>query len=149
MEKIPLCCYLLSWENCWYTKCCFLLSVGTLHRSWIKFLIENKVPKVILWWAYARLNVHFWSAKEIVNGKNFLIGLIWLFKCFFYVINHYPVKFGVHRTCGIGDITFLICHETSHNHVIKELCEFVHCGPIPQAINFQCLVVVSQVKSEI
>ena len=39
--KTPWCCYLLSWENRKHTSCCFLLSVGRLRRSGIKFLIGN------------------------------------------------------------------------------------------------------------
>ena len=49
-------------------------------------------------------------------------------------MSHDPVKFGVHRTCGIGDIVFFICHETLYNQVVKESCDFVHGGPIPAII---------------
>ena len=35
-----------------------------------------------------------------------------------HVIIHRPVKFGVHRTCGIRDITLLIC-----DYLMKELRE--------------------------
>ena len=40
-KTILLCCYLLSWENHGYTKCCILLSVGIFHWSRTKFLIGN------------------------------------------------------------------------------------------------------------
>ena len=38
----------------------------------------------------------------------------------FNVISYHPVKFGVHKACGIGDKTFLIRNVTTHGHVIKE-----------------------------
>ena len=48
-----------------------------------------------------------------------------------HLISQYPFKLFDHRTCGIGDITFFICHETAYNHVIKESCDFVCGGPMP------------------
>ena len=29
------------------------------------------------------------------------------------ILSHHPAKFGVHRPCESGDITFFICHVTS------------------------------------
>ena len=69
--------------------------------------------------------------KKFMNGKNFLLRLMLFFECWFHVTSHYPVTFGVHRTCGIGDLTFFVCHEATYNHVIKESCDFVYGGPIP------------------
>ena len=51
-----------------------------------------------------------------MNGNNFLLRVMRFVKYWFYVISHYPVKFGVHRTFGIGDITFFVCHKTTYNH---------------------------------
>ena len=84
-----------------------------------------------------------------MNGKNLLLGVIRLFGCCFHVISHLPVKFGVHRTCGIGDITLFICLETTCNQVIKESCDFSHGGPIPETITLPILVVMSNVKTDV
>ena len=39
------------------------------------------------------------------------------------VCNH-SNKFSDHRHCGNGDLMFLICHVTSHDHVFKGLYGF-------------------------
>ena len=56
-----------------------------------------------------------------MNAKKFLLRKLEFSESWSYIIIHYPVKFGVHRICGIGDITFFVCHETTRNYVIKEL----------------------------
>ena len=94
---------------------------------------------------YVRWEVKFSGGKKFMNGKNFLLKVIWFFEWCSHVISHYPVKFGVHRTCEIGVRTFFICHETTYNHVIKESCNFVHIGPIPLAITLSSLVVMRHV----
>ena len=66
-----------------------------------------------------------------MNGKSFLLRGMWFFEYWSHVLSHYPVKLGVHRTCGIEVRTFFICHEISYNHVIKELFNFMDGGPIP------------------
>ena len=87
--------------------------------------------------------------KKIVNGNNFLLRGMWFFEYWFRVISSYPVNLCVHRTCRIGVTTFFIWHETMYNHVIKELCNFVHGGPIPLAITLSSLVVMRHVKTVI
>ena len=59
-----------------------------------------------------------------MNGNNFLLRVMQFVKCWSYVISHYRVKFGVHRTFGIGDITIFVCHKTTYNHDqrIMRLC---------------------------
>ena len=57
-----------------------------------------------------------------MNGKNLLLRVMLFFECRFHVIS---------KTCGIGDIKFFVCHETTYNRVIKELCYLVHGGPVP------------------
>ena len=84
-----------------------------------------------------------------MNGKNFLLKGMWFFEYWSHMMCHYPVKFGVHRTCGIGIRTFFICHETTYNPVIKLLCDFVHGDPIPWAITLSSFVVMRHVKKEI
>ena len=54
--------------------------------------------------------------KKFMNGTNFLLRVMWFVKCWFHVISHYPVKVGAHRTFGIGDLTFFVCHKTIYNH---------------------------------
>ena len=85
--------------------------------------------------------------KKIMNGNSFLLRRMRL-KYWSCVISSSPVNLCVHRTCGIGVRMFFICHEATYNHVIKELCDFVHSGPIPSAITLSSLVVVKHVKTE-
>ena len=66
-----------------------------------------------------------------MNGKNFLLRVMWFFAFWPYVIGQCPVEFGVRRTCGIGDIAFFICQKTTYNHLTKESCNFVYGGLIP------------------
>ena len=66
-----------------------------------------------------------------MNGKTFLLKVMYFFEFWSHVISQYPVKFSVHRTCEIGDIAFFICYETTYYHVIKQSYDFVHGGPIP------------------
>ena len=58
--------------------------------------------------------------KKFMNERNFLLRVMWFFECWSDVISNYPVKFSVHRTCGTGYITFVICHEITYSHLIKE-----------------------------
>ena len=66
-----------------------------------------------------------------MTGKSVLLRVMWFLELLCHVISHYPVKFGVHRACGIGNIAVFICRETTNNHVTKESCDFVYIGPVP------------------
>ena len=66
-----------------------------------------------------------------MSGKNLLLRVMRFIKLWSHVLNHYSVKSGVHRTCGIGDIAFFIYHEITYSHVIKELFDFGHGDQIP------------------
>ena len=44
-------------------------------------------------------------------------------------LTDHPTVFGGHRHCGIEDIMVLVCHVISHNHAIKELCDFIGGSP--------------------
>ena len=44
-------------------------------------------------------------------------------------MSHYPVRFDVHMTCGIGEMIVFIFHETSYDHMMKEPCDFVRGDP--------------------
>ena len=46
--------------------------------------------------------------KVYMNGESFLPRVMSFFEC------------GVHRTYGIGDIAFSICHEFTCDHLIKK-----------------------------
>ena len=48
MGKIPLCCYLLLWENREYAKCFFLLSVGMFCQKEVNFLLGNFTGEPIM-----------------------------------------------------------------------------------------------------
>ena len=45
------------------------------------------------------------------------------------MVNHISAKFGGDRHHNSGDIMLLVCHLVSHDHVIKESCEFVGRSP--------------------
>ena len=49
----------------------------------------------------------------------------------------------------VGDIAIFICHEITYNHVLEELCNFVHGSPVPSTILLSSLVVMSHVKTEV
>ena len=53
-------------------------------------------------------------------------------------------KFDTYRSCGRGDITLLICHVTSRDHVIKRTCDIVGGSPHPKTPPYQatCLQVL-------
>ena len=44
----------------------------------------------------------------------------WVCRLGLFILSHHPAKFGVHRPCESGDITFFVCHVTtlSKCHVI-------------------------------
>ena len=77
MGKMPLCYYLLPWENRGYTMYCLLLSVGTLQRSGIKLLIENltRVPIIEF---YTRLGI--WNCTSVWSTDKFIRKLMLLRK---------------------------------------------------------------------
>ena len=76
-------------------------------------------------------------------GKNVLLKVMWCFESRSNVMSHYPVKFDVNRTCGIRDITFFVCHETTYNHVIKGLRNYANCAWQPSTISQYLLKFVS------
>ena len=41
------------------------------------------------------------------------------------MVSHHFVMFGGHWPGAIRDVTHLICHVTSENHVIERFCDFV------------------------
>ena len=83
-----------------------------------------------------------------MNGKNLLLRMMRFFECWTHVISQQPFNFGVRRTCGIEGISF-ICHQTTYNHVIRQLCDFVCYGPISQATTLPSLVATSLAEAEI
>ena len=106
------------------------------------------LTKVILYWFYLKLTTFLRWGIKFINGKNFLLIVMWFFEFWSQVISHYPIKFDIHRTCWIGDIA-LFCQVTTCNHVLKESCDFVHGDPTPWAIILSSFVVISHVKTEI
>ena len=51
---------------------------------------------------------HFWFFTRPRNRC-----VTWLCRWGFHVVSYHSAKFGVHRPCESGDITFLICHVTT------------------------------------
>ena len=56
---------------------------------------------------------------------------MWLYGWELVVVCHHPDKFGDHRHCDNWDLTFLICHQTSRNHLLKWQCDFKGGSPLP------------------
>ena len=57
-------------------------------------------------------------------------------------MSHHSNKFGGHRHCGIGDITILVCHVISQDHVIKGLCPFIDSSPSRLVIILRSVVAI-------
>ena len=77
MEKMPLCCDLLPWQNRGYTKLCYLLSAGTPHRH------LTNVPDGEFYWCadhefYARLGM--WNCKSVWPSDKFVRKLMLMHK---------------------------------------------------------------------
>ena len=60
--------------------------------------------------------------KKIYEKKE---RVIWFFEWWFDFINHDRIKFCVHKTFGIGNITFFVCHKTTYDHMINKSYDFV------------------------
>ena len=45
---------------------------------------------------------------------------MWLYEWKLFIVCHHPYKFGGHRYCGSGGITFLIVRVVSQDDAIKE-----------------------------
>ena len=61
-----------------------------------------------------------------MNGNSFLLRVLCaIAECLFHVKSYHPVRFGVHRTFGIGDITLFIFHEAICN---QSVASCGHCG---------------------
>ena len=63
--------------------------------------------------------------------------------------SHHLVKFGDHRSQGIGDITFFICHVTWYIQVMNRLCGFANSIFSSQATSLSRLVAIGLVEVEI
>ena len=50
---------------------------------------------------------------------------MWLYEWKLLIVCHHPYKFGGHRYCGSGDITFLIVRVVSQDDAIKESRKFM------------------------
>ena len=68
---------------------------------------------------------------------------MWVFGWWAHVISYLPNKFSVHKICGIGDITFFICHEPTYDHTVKESYDYVCDGPVSSAITLISLVAMN------
>ena len=51
--------------------------------------------------------------------------VMWLHGWIPLTLRYHPAKFGGHRSCRRGDIVFLIWHMTSHDHMVRGLCDFI------------------------
>lgn len=63
-----------------------------------------------------------------MTSRNHLIKELWFYGWELLAVNHGSVNFGGHNSCRSGDLTFLICHKTSHDHLIKELYDLKDGG---------------------
>ena len=57
-------------------------------------------------------------------------------------------NFGKHRHCYTGDLTILICHVTSSNHIFKGSCKFMDGSPLYYVATLPCLVSIGVVQIE-
>ena len=61
------------------------------------------------------------------------------------MVTHHLAKFNDHRPCSSRDITYLVCHVTLQDNMIKESCDFMegnssfHVNTLP---SFVAIVIV-------
>ena len=58
-------------------------------------------------------------------------------------------KFGQCKLCNLEDLTILIYHLTSREHVFKGLCNFMGGRPSQEIATLPCLVSIGLVQVEI
>ena len=68
--------------------------------------------------------------------------VMWLYVEEPIMISYYPVNFGGHKHCCSRDIKFLTCHVTSHDHVIKDSCDFMGRSPSQYLTTQPSLVII-------
>ena len=51
-----------------------------------------------------------------------------------------------HKCCVNGEIMFLVCHE--HEHMFRDLCEFMGGSPSWKVTTLPCLMVIGLVQVE-
>ena len=76
-------------------------------------------------------------------------GVVWLYGYEPFKISHHFNKFHGHRYCNSGDIIVLACHVISHDHAIRESCDFIGSGPSRWATILPTLVVKDTLVVEI
>ena len=72
--------------------------------------------------------------KKIINGKSFLLRVMWYFEFWSHVMSPYPVKFGIHRTWKLAIKCFLFVTRLhiiswlfgSHEPMWKQGCNFFY-----------------------
>ena len=52
-------------------------------------------------------------------------GLCYFMRRSSYIVTHHLAKFNSHRSCGSRGMTYLMCHMTLQDHVIKGYCNFM------------------------
>ena len=60
--------------------------------------------------------------------------------------SHHPPKFGGRRPCESLNITLLVCHVTSHDHMMKMSCDLADGQLPPFVIILQRLLTIDFVK---
>ena len=89
-------CIFVTWQCnrvvTWHVGWGLLILVTTLLSLWALRLVKAKIE--YFWFV-------MWQHHRSVT---------WLFGWVFVILRYHPTKFGVHKPCESGDITFFICH---------------------------------------
>ena len=85
----------LDWGGTWHAELGLIILVTMLLGLLILWLVKVKIK-------------YFWFDTCVHNWS-----VTWLCGWGSLILSHHPAKFGVHRLCESGDITFFICHVTT------------------------------------
>ena len=91
------------------------------------------------------------SGMVVVNIKQFFICHVISKDRLFKVLNEFSptCTFNGQRPCSSRDITYLICHVTLQDHVIKGSCDFMEGSSSLYVTTMLCLVAINIVVVEI
>ena len=74
---------------------------------------------------------------------------MWLLGWKLLNVSQHLAQFGVHGSSAGGDIMHLVCHVTSHDHLIKGSCRFIGGSSLQYVTTVVSVVIISLVTLEI
>ena len=122
-------CVCIFNEN-WHSKCRNVTGEG--HPQEANYVVTRQIEN--LWWGQSTNEV-LWPLVAIAQDAILVLPSLfvmwthdqmamWLHRWITLTLSYNPANFDDHRSCRGGDIMFLIWHVTSHDHMVKRLCDF-------------------------